>query len=129
MSRLLNLQLVLAHHSKDAIRELEAANADKISLEKELENLKSHLQFNAEEKQELQNQLRESLAHAEGLSERFSLLATDLRQTGAELDKIKKERNEALEYCAHVLKGDDITAKLQERIREMIDHHVPHLKS
>lgn len=99
-----------------------------MTLEKELESMKSHLQFNAEEKQELHNQLRESQAHNVSLAERFSLLATDLRQTGDELDRIKKERNEALEYCARLIKGEDVNVKLEEDVRELIDHHLPHLK-
>lgn len=110
----------------NAIKDLEAAENEKAALEKELEQAKQALAFFNEEKDELQSQLRTAINDKEQMSEKYNFMVTDLRQTGHEVEVVKKERNQALEACAHLISGESLDDDLDRAAREMIAKHLPH---
>lgn len=96
-------------------------------LEKDLEHIKVTLQFAQEEREELQNQLRHTINENEEMSSKYNLLVTDLRQTGQEVEAMKKERNQSLEFCAKFLSGDSLDGVQEMMIKDMITRYLPNM--
>ena len=110
----------------NAIRDLEAAEAEKATLQKELLQTKEILEFNHEETDELQNQIRCAISDKEQMLDKYNLMVTDLRQTGHELEITRKDRNQSLEACARLISGETLDENLDRAARELIAKYLPH---